>query len=98
MDDKWLCVTDQPDSHGNTTVRWYRSWTNTEHFRITIEVDKPQGTQGDKTWARISKISWEKEVGSIEVPVEEAKQSIVNLSRGLVGCKLEEAGSMEEDD
>lgn len=95
MDDKWLCITDKPDAHGNTTVHWYRSWTDTEQFAITMEVDKADKSKGDDTWARFSRISWEREVGSLEVPLEEAKESIVNLSRGYVGCKLEKAGSVE---
>lgn len=98
MDDKWLCITDEPDSHGNTTVHWYRSWTDTEHFRIIVEVGKSETVDDDGSWARFSKIFWEREVGSLEVPAEEVRESIVGLSRGFLGCKLEKAGPVRNGD
>lgn len=89
MDDKWLCITDKPDPQGNTTVHWYRSWTDTEQFAINVETEGNDG-------AKFAKITWEKEVGSIEVPAEEAKESAVGLCRGFIGCELEKAPSTAE--
>jgi hypothetical protein len=91
MDDKWLCITDKPDAQGNATVHWYRSWTDTEHFAINVESCNSSEAEGND-WARFTKITWEKVVGSLEVPAEEAKQSAVNLCRGFVGCELDNAG------
>lgn len=90
MDDKWLCITDKPNAQGNTTIHWYRSWTHTEQFAITVEVGGSTQTESND-WAKLGKITWEKAVGSLDVPVEEAKESVVNLCRGLMGCELENA-------
>ncbi|KAF2449074.1 hypothetical protein P171DRAFT_470654 [Karstenula rhodostoma CBS 690.94] len=92
MDDKWLCITDDPDAQGNTTVHWYRSWSNTEQFAVTVEVGNSTQAEGNE-WAKLKKITWEKVVGSLDVPVEEAKESVANLCRIFMGCELEDAGS-----
>ncbi|KAJ4359573.1 uncharacterized protein N0V89_000128 [Didymosphaeria variabile] len=92
MDDKWLCITDKPDAQGNTTVHWYRSWTDTEQYAITVQVGDSNKAEGND-WAKLAKITWEKELGSLEVPAEEAKESAVNLCRGFMGCELENAGA-----
>ncbi|KAF1970906.1 hypothetical protein BU23DRAFT_510892, partial [Bimuria novae-zelandiae CBS 107.79] len=92
MDDKWMCRTDKPDAHGNTIVHWYRSMTDMEFYTITVDLNDPSDAEGDH-WARLTKINWEKVVGSLEVPPEEAKESLVNLCRGYMGCRFENAVS-----
>jgi hypothetical protein len=92
MDDKWLCITDKPDAQGNTSVHWYRSWGNMEYYTVVVEVRDPNQTEGND-WAKLTKITWEKVVGGLEVPVEEAKGDVIDLCRGFVGCQFENAGS-----
>ena len=91
MDDKWMCITDKPDSEGNTVIHWYRSWGNVEVYNAVLEVI-PNQTE-DKEWAKLTKLTWEKKFAGLDVPLEEAKGDVVNLCRACVGCELENGGS-----
>ena len=96
MDDKWMCKTDKPDSEGNTTIHWYRSWGNMEVYNAVLEVI-PNQTE-DKDYAKFTKITWERKFAGLDVPPEEAKGDVANLCRGFVGCELENAGDTTRDD
>ena len=94
MDDKWLCITDTPDARGNVTIHWYRSWGHVEYYQVSIEVENDAK---ETVWAKLSNITWEKIVGGLEVPEEEAKGDVVNLCRNFVGCELEGAGTVARE-
>lgn len=87
MDDKWMVITDTPDAQGNTVVHICRSWTSQEHFSLTVAAGNSNET-GAKDWATIVKISWNEQSGGVQITEEEAKESAVNLSKGLLGCGL----------
>lgn len=87
MEDKWLCNTDRPDHHGNTTVHWYGGWANTEVFTIAVDVIDADNSEA-KDWAVLTKITWEKVVGSQEIDAEGAKADVVSLCRWGMNCEL----------
>jgi hypothetical protein len=91
MDDKWVCVADTPDADGNTAVHLARSWTGNKHISLAVEAGNPKDTDGN-AWGKITSITWNSvEPGEVEVPEKEAQQGAVNMCRGLLGCKLENA-------
>ncbi|KAF9731659.1 hypothetical protein PMIN06_012141 [Paraphaeosphaeria minitans] len=92
MDDKWLCISDAPDARGNMTIHWYRSWGHVECYKVLVEVQDPNQTEGND-WAKLSNIAWEKILGGLEVSEEEAKEDVVDLCRNFVGCEFGGAGT-----
>jgi len=90
MDDKWLCLTDEPDAQGNTTVHAYRSWTGQEMISLAVVAGKPNEIEAKSNeWGKITTISWRERPG--EITEEEAKGWAVGICRRGLGCDLENA-------
>ncbi|RMZ73588.1 atp-dependent dna helicase [Pyrenophora seminiperda CCB06] len=83
MGQRWMCKTDGPNSHGDIEVHFCRSWTGDECFRMRAK--------GDENGAEVIEIKWHK--GNEDAPTDEdeAKRTVVNFTRGLLGCQLGEA-------
>jgi hypothetical protein len=86
MDDKWMIVTDTPDAQGNIVVRLCRSWGAKEYFSLTVAPGNPNETEG-KDWATVVKISWDEKLMG-QTDEEEAKQMVINLCKGFLGCEF----------
>ncbi|KAF1976330.1 hypothetical protein BU23DRAFT_551787 [Bimuria novae-zelandiae CBS 107.79] len=85
MDDKWLIHADVPDTQGNTTVRFFRSWTGYEQIALDIVAGSPSETDAD-IWAKIVSITWDKrnEPGTFLSTEEEAKEVAVALYTNFI--------------
>ncbi|KAK7187243.1 uncharacterized protein CC84DRAFT_1158831 [Paraphaeosphaeria sporulosa] len=82
MEDRWVCVADGPDAHGNTILHAARSWTSEEQVSLTIEAGK------DDVGPKIGKLTWDISEYDSE---QEAKELAVNICRHILGCELENA-------
>ncbi|KAF2445743.1 hypothetical protein P171DRAFT_484408 [Karstenula rhodostoma CBS 690.94] len=80
MEDRWVCVTDEPDAHGNTVLHAARSWTSEEQVSLTIE----SGREG--VGPKIGTLTWETNEYDTE---DEAKELAVNICKHILGCELE---------
>ncbi|PVH98710.1 hypothetical protein DM02DRAFT_30481 [Periconia macrospinosa] len=89
MDDRWGIQTDTPDAQGNTVAYLYRSWGSVVQFSLTITAGDADNTE-TKDWAKIVTISWNEQPGYQKVTEEEAKESSVNLCRGLLRCEMKD--------
>lgn len=79
MDDKWNIRADVPDVHGNTTIRFLRSWTGTEIIALDVVAGDFENTEAED-WARIVKITWNKMIGYLGTE-DKAKEGVENLYR-----------------
>ncbi|USP75000.1 atp-dependent dna helicase [Curvularia clavata] len=85
MEQRWMCKTDAdgPGSQGDIVVHFCRSWTGDEYYRIRAK--------REDNGAQVIEIKWNKGNKDYPTDEEEAKRTVVNFSRGLLGCQLEDA-------
>ena len=85
MDDKWVIFADLPDTYGNTTIRFARSWTGSEQISLDL-IAGDLGKTDVNVWARIVRIVWEKreEPGAFLSTEEGAKEVAQNLYTNYV--------------
>lgn len=82
MEDRWICLADEPDADGNTVLHMARSWTGEEQISLTITAAKnDEGTS-------IGKLTWQTNNYDSE---EEVKELAVNICKHLLGCDMENA-------
>lgn len=84
MDDKWVCLADEPDQDP-MVVRWSRSWTGLQHVVLSVKRDTDGGG------AVIKEITWEQGDREEKVTEVEGKALATNLCNIHLGCKWEAA-------
>jgi hypothetical protein len=80
MEDRWVCVADEPDAQGSTVLHAARSWTGEEQVSLTVEA----GRSG--VGPKIGKLTWETNNYGTE---DEARELAVNICKHILGYDLE---------
>lgn len=88
MEDRWMISADDPDNSGIFIVHLYRSWTSQEVFQIMAKMTLPDVAANQPgPGAEVKCFTWEHGLGNLTE--YDAKQMVITVLRGVLGCDLE---------
>lgn len=76
MEDRWLCVADNPDQQGGIVVRFCRSWTGREQIALKVK--------SLSNGAEIVEITWDRGNDKPQVTEIESKTLAGNICRNIL--------------